>query len=152
MDDIDQFILDSTTRKSHKIWDVGTAYLRNAILPTLNKPLPEYVVIWAVHQTRGRCYYKDRRITVPVWAFHKFKQNELDYARKNLEHLQWYLSHELAHMANWDEFKHQHDVHGPNFMRHLIRICPANATRFEADYKPRNTKAVGISEIDCNDL
>ncbi len=153
MDDIDQFIVEATTRKSARIWQEGTEYLRKQILPSLNQRiiLPEYMVIYAVHSQRGYAFYKDRRITVPSWAFSP-RDGRCKDEKERIEHLQWYLSHEIAHIANYIEFGKDHDIHGPNFMRHLIRICPPNATRFEINYKPRNAKAAGISEINVNDL
>lgn len=154
IDPIDQFIIEQTTRKPARVWNEGTVYLKNAILPVLQSrtKLPEHMVIYAVNSARGFAYFKDRRITVPSWAFSKFKPSEPDYVRKNIEHIQWYLAHEIAHIANYIEFGPNHDNHGPNFMRHLIRICPPNATRFETGYKPRNSKAAGITEIDIKDL
>lgn len=154
MDAIDQFIVNATTHKPHNVWPEGTKYLHEQVIPVLEAraKLPDAVAIFAVHAVRGRANFRNRRITVPSWAFSRHKKDILDYNRKNIEYIQWYLAHELAHIANWDEFKGDHDEHGPNFMRHLICICPPNATRFEVGYKPRNSQAAGISSIDANDL
>lgn len=154
MDDIDQQIMELTTRKPARVWQEGTDYLRNQVIPFLaaRAILPELLVVYAVKSHRGFAYFEQRRITVPMWAFSKFASTEPDYNRKNIEYIQWYLSHEIAHIANYIEFSKAQDNHGPNFMKHLIRICPQNALRFETGYKPRNSKAAGISDIDVNDL
>ena len=141
---IDNFIMEATTRKSRNIWAEGTTYLREKIVPILSArtELPQHVIINAVRANRGFAHYRARRITVPSWAFSKFPMD----ADCNIRYLTWYLAHELAHIANWDEFNTLADSHGPNFMRHLKRICPENCVEFELDYKPRNAAAAGIGD------
>lgn len=154
MDDIDQFIVEATTRKSHRIDQNFTNHLRNSVLPIIkaHATIPEYLVIYGVQQKRGRAYCKERRITVPTWTARRFSERETDYQRKNAEYQIWYLSHEIAHVAQYLEDGYL-DHHGPKFMKQLIRICPwPNALRFETGYKPRNATAAGISNIDSNDL
>jgi hypothetical protein len=153
LDDIDQYIVDQTTRKPKRIWAEGTEYLRKKIIPelALRTELPKFFTCWAVQQRRGYAYYKERLFTIPSFAFNIKRQDVKDDAERK-EYLLWYVSHELAHIANFEEFGINYDNHGPNFMRHLIRICPPNATRFEVGYKPRNAKAAGISNININDL
>ena len=85
--------------------------------------------IFVVDQQRGRCYFSEKVITIPVWAFKHGK-----------EYLDWYLSHELAHAYAGPFAKH-----GPLFMKKLKEICPANAIHLELGYKPRNAAAAGIS-------
>jgi hypothetical protein len=86
--------------------------------------------IYAVKQKRGRCYYKGKAgvITIPVWAINRA-----------MEYKTWYICHELAHA--FDKTKSNH---GPEFMRILQEICPANCVHFEIGYKPRNAIAAGI--------
>lgn len=146
---IDNFINEATTRKSQRIWQEGTQYLRERILPVIKEhaTLPELMIINAVHQTRGRAYYIQRRITVPSWAFHKF-----GHSTKDNVYLTWYLSHEIAHIANYAEHGRNEDNHGPKFMAHLKRICPQYAIHHEVSYKPRNASTAGICGIDCSDL
>lgn len=142
-DEIDQFICEVTTRKSHRFDESFTNYIKATILPIIQAncaDLPSYVVIQGVNQTRGRASWSynnmKRRITIPTWI----KAKELTYQV-------WYVSHELAHFANYDEFGKNQDSHGPNFMRHLKRICPANAVHHELGYKPRNASQAGIEDL-----
>lgn len=146
-DEIDQFICEVTTRKSHRMDANFTAYIKNTILPIIvanGAKLPAYVVIQGVAQNRGRASWSHdnmrRRVTIPTWI-----------QKKELTYQVWYVAHELAHFANYDEFGKNQDMHGPNFMRHLKRICPLNAVHHELGYKPRNASAAGISQ-DLGDL
>jgi len=87
--------------------------------------------IYSVKQTRGRCYPREKVITIPVWAIE----------RKDITFKIWYISHELAHA-----YEGCLDSHGPRFMEWLKRICPANCIEHELGYKPRNAAAAGIGE------
>lgn len=89
--------------------------------------------IYAVNQDRGRCYYRAKVITIPVWVI-KIGGTELC----------WYFCHEMAHAYNF--MAGTCDNHGPNFMAWLIRICPENAIEHELGYKPRNAAAAGIGK------
>lgn len=139
LDEIDQFICDITTRKGHRMDQAFTYWLKAEVLPIIKKHCPEaippYIVIQGVDQTRGRAYLKKgtyEKVTVPLWV----KEKGIDYAV-------WYLSHELAHIADWIKNRRKLD-HGPLFMEQLKRICPPNCIHHELGYKPRNASAAGI--------
>lgn len=82
-----------------------------------------------VNQTRGRCYYGKKLITIPSWAF-----------KRGSEYLVYYISHEMAHAIN-----PVMDHHGPSFMSTFRSICPPHLQYHELDYKPQNASAAGIS-------
>lgn len=82
---------------------------------------------YIVSQSRGRCYYRSKVITIPDWAI-----------QKGLDYKTWYVSHEMAHTFA------RGDQHGMIFMSHLKRICPTECQHFELGYKPRNAVAAGI--------
>lgn len=83
-----------------------------------------------VSQRRGRCYYRAKIITIPLWALLSSRPNYWIY----------YLAHEMAHTPmNTD--------HNAAFMREFQRICPKNLWFYETEYKPRNAAAAGISFI-----
>lgn len=119
--------------------------LRPDYLPYFKSDLPESVKtyvreligmgwkIYAVDQSRGRCYYSSKVITIPIWAI-----------RKNPGYFTWYVSHECAHAYSY--INGTDDIHGPNFMEWLKRICPENAIHYELGYKPRNAAAAGIGK------
>lgn len=88
---------------------------------------------YAVNQDRGRCYYRHKVITIPVWVI------EIRGTK-----LCWYFSHEMAHAYSY--INGTNDVHGPHFMKWLKKICPANCIHHELDYKPRNAAAAGIGK------
>jgi len=83
---------------------------------------------YAVNQRRGRCYYKARVITIPVWAM-----------VKSFSYKRWYVSHEMAHALAGSGANH-----GPKFMQALKSICPAEDIHHELGYKPRNATNAGI--------
>lgn len=85
-------------------------------------------VFYVVDQTRGRCYYQPRIITIPLWA-----------TKKSKDYLDWYVSHEIAHTYA------RGDNHGQKFMSELKRLCPEDSIHYEITYKPRNAIAAGIS-------
>lgn len=83
----------------------------------------------AVRQTRGRCYYKIKTITIPAWAYNR-----------SGTYRAWYIAHEMAHAyAGWEA------KHGEVFMSWLQAICPADALHHELGYKPRNAANAGIT-------
>lgn len=84
--------------------------------------------IYCVSQSRGRCYGRERVITIPLWA-----------TKRDRTFITWYISHELAHA--YDRCLHNH---GPQFMEWLKQICPADSIQHELGYKPRNARAAGI--------
>lgn len=87
---------------------------------------------YVVRQTRGRCYYKSKVITIPSWVIE----------RKSIDYKEWYLSHEMAHAYSYIEGTT--DNHGPAFMAMLKAICPDDCVHYEIEYKPRNAQAAGI--------
>lgn len=83
----------------------------------------------AVDQSCGRCYYRTKEVTIPIWAM-----------RKGDIYLSWYCAHEIAHtIAGWQA------KHGPEFMAALKQVCPSYAIHLEATYKPREVIRAGIS-------
>ena len=92
---------------------------------------------YVVDQSRGRCYYGAKTITIPAWLFrlpthHRAFTDQLGYKI-------WYLAHELSHAYTAS------DNHGPLFMARLIDTCPPEYTHYELGYKPRAAKAAGIT-------
>jgi len=85
---------------------------------------------YPVTQTRGRCYFRDKVITLPSWAL-----------KREMIYRQWYVCHEMAHAFAGLKAKH-----GPEFMAELKRICPEESLHFEIEYKPRNAIAAGIRD------
>lgn len=147
LQEVDAFIWEVTTRKSNNICPEFTKYLRLVILPELQKHCPKGIsplcIIYGVNQRRGRCYQQEQRITVPIWT--------MEETKKKPGYIIWYLAHELAHLAQWQEDQFT-DNHGPRFMAWLKRICPKEYQHYEIEYKPRNAVAAGISRNDFNDL
>lgn len=94
--------------------------------------------IFVVNQRRGRCYYKSRTITIPMWAVLQDKSKQ-GYST-------WYTAHELSHV-----FTPGAD-HGPEFMAKLIEICPTSCIEYELGYKPRNAAQAGIGQIGLMDI
>jgi hypothetical protein len=86
--------------------------------------------VFAVDQQRGRCYYSDKVITVPVWALQSDKKGYWIY----------YLSHEIAHA-----YCGYGAGHGLQFQEKLKEICPEEYLHYELDYKPAFAAAAGIS-------
>jgi len=90
--------------------------------------------IFVVDQMRGRCYWQDRVITIPLHALQKGEKYKT-----------WYLSHELAHA--YDALTRGYSDHGEHFMEELKIICPIDCIHFELDYKPRAASAAGIRDM-----
>jgi hypothetical protein len=91
--------------------------------------------MYVVAQTRGRCYYNDKVITIPAWVIEK----------RDVEYKDWYISHECAH-AYRCEANDRSANHGDRFMQELIRICPNVSLKYEIEYKPRNATRNGITQ------
>jgi hypothetical protein len=92
---------------------------------------------WRFHivkQSCGRCYYRDKIVTLPEWVCDKIP--------KDFGYFVWYTAHETAHIKAGFLAKH-----GPLFMHHLKLLCPAIYIHHELGYKPRNATAAGISQI-----
>lgn len=85
---------------------------------------------YCVDQTRGRCYYRQKVITIPSWAI----------LSKKPGYKCWYVCHEMAHA--YDKTRSNH---GPEFMAKLIEICPDDCIHYELGYKPRNASSAGIT-------
>lgn len=85
---------------------------------------------YAVDQHRGRCYYRAKTITIPVWAI------KIDAHKRGYKC--WYICHEMAHAFCIS------DSHGPMFMARLQETCPPEYVHYEIGYKPRNAIAAGI--------
>lgn len=83
---------------------------------------------YSVNQTRGACYYREKVITIPMWAIDK-----------GVQYKTWYISHELAHA-----YDTARSNHGDPFMQQLKVICPSDCIHFELGYKPRNAARNGI--------
>lgn len=89
---------------------------------------------YVVDQGRGRCYFRDKVITIPAWVF-----------AKSVDYKEWYIAHEMAHAMQWIQDKRS-DQHGERFMAWLIKICPPDCVHYELEYKPRNAMAAGITK------
>lgn len=89
---------------------------------------------YPVSQNRGRCYYRGKVITIPVFAILR----PTDYKT-------WYISHEMAHA-----FDTSRSNHGDPFMRILKDICPPEWVHHELGYKPRNAARNGITKPDVD--
>ena len=86
--------------------------------------------IYVVRQSRGRCYYNIKIITIPTWAY-----------KRDGTYRQWYVAHEIAHaLAGWTA------KHGQIFMSWLRAICPQDSLHHELGYKPRNASNAGITK------
>ena len=118
------------------ISDIHTAALIQSLLqvPTL---ATEYKMMlqagWKLHvvdQQRGRCYYKDKVITIPLWAWNSTKHNYWIY----------YVAHEFAHIRN------PHQDHNYKFMETFKELCPVDCQHYELEYKLQNAAAAGISQ------
>jgi hypothetical protein len=96
---------------------------------------------YAVDQTRGRCYYKHKVITIPAWVI-----NQTNNKSKQIGYKDWYIAHELAHTFA------RGDNHGPLFMAQLKRICPKEYVHYEIEYKPRNANSAGIRNPDDDEF
>ena len=112
-------------------------------MPLLFQNVPESVKIharnlkdtgwkfYSVKQSRGRCYYRSKTITIPVWA--------IDKTARKPGYKVWYISHEMSHALDLARSNH-----GSSFMRKLQEICPPEFVHYELGYKPRNAAAAGI--------
>lgn len=90
---------------------------------------------YCVDQVRGRCYYSDKVITLPLWIV----QNKSQAAQPGYR--EYYICHEMAHALDKTRSNH-----GPEFMQILQRICPVEYVHYEIGYKPRNAIAAGIGK------
>lgn len=87
--------------------------------------------IYAVNQSRGRCRYDHKYVTVPTWAWYQ-----------GYDYVTYYLAHEVSHMVAKEE--HGCVGHGPDFYEVFKRLCPKHLQHYEYGYKPRLAQAAGI--------
>jgi hypothetical protein len=92
---------------------------------------------YVVSQTRGRCYFNIKTITIPSWVL------RADIKRPG--YLAWYCSHEMAHAYAGIAAKH-----GPMFMVWLKVICPSEYQQYELGYKPMHATSAGIVKQEIN--
>lgn len=85
---------------------------------------------YVVDQTRGRCYFVQKVITIPDWVLTK----------RRPEYFHWYLAHELSHALAGYQAKH-----GEAFQRQLLAICPPESIQYETNYKRRNAARAQIA-------
>jgi hypothetical protein len=83
---------------------------------------------FAVRQSRGRCYYSEKVITIPAWV--------IDSPRAGYK--AYYIAHEIAHIHA------PGDSHGAKFMAAFRSTCPIEFQHYELEYKPRNAASAGI--------
>lgn len=119
-------------RAKANICELETQFLQNQFIsnPTYRELQSMGWKFLVVDQTRGRCYLRDRTITIPKWALYTEKEGYLEY----------YVCHEMAHT-----FPRCLD-HGSEFMFHFKRLCSEKYWHFELEYKPQNASAAGISQ------
>lgn len=80
---------------------------------------------YVVDQSRGRCYYISKLITIPIWAI-----------KRGISYLTWYIAHEMSHAYAYT--MHKDRGHGPFFQQQLLRICPSEYVHHENGYKPKH--------------
>jgi predicted ferric reductase len=84
---------------------------------------------YAVDQGRGRCYFRQKIITIPIWAM-----------QKSIQYREWYICHEMSHAVAGIEAKH-----GVAFQKVLQSLCSAQAIQYELTYKAREVVRAGIA-------
>lgn len=101
--------------------------LRNGIQHTRGS-----LQIYVTRTRHGQAWFNCKWITVPLWAM-----------SKDAEYIDWYISHELAHIIQFarGDFK---AGHGPAFQATLKSLTPY--AYHELGYKPRMATAAGISK------
>lgn len=91
---------------------------------------------YGVDAVRGFARYKNKTITIPIFA--------KEYGGK---YLTYYCAHELAHLyANRYTRKTYIAPHGPEFMNWLKKLCPKNCIHYELEFKPKIAKHAGINK------
>lgn len=122
-------------QKPNLVNDKYTALLRSGLyvppsVQTIQKKLEaDGWSFWAVDQSRGRCYYGPKIITIPVWVFKRASTK-----------LIWYICHEMSHAL----VGYKVEAHGKEFMQKLAEICPIDCIIWEAGYKPQNLIRAGV--------
>jgi len=115
-------------RKPNKVNQAYTDHLRSRLVRFgISCPFDVYVT----DTVRGRCSYKNRNVTVPLWTM-TTRESGYDI---------YYACHELAHVLVPVT---KGDMHGPKFMAAFKSICPKEFQHYELEYKPRLATAAGI--------
>lgn len=94
---------------------------------------------FATKQDRGRCYYREKVITIPAWVIDSPREGYKEY----------YICHEMSH-AILCIAKIFEEQHGLRFMNVLKEICPPEYIHYEIEYKPRNAVSAGIGKKDSS--
>ena len=127
--------LSQSVARSHSLPAKVCADLKPALqhlieqLPAAQAAIQNGWRIFVVAQSRGRCNYSAKTLTVPKWAFTRPKGE--GYAL-------YYLAHEVAHAYAPGA------GHGIPFMNKLMEICPPQFQHWEHGYKPRFAAAAGV--------
>ena len=119
-------------------------FLTNQLFSFLQTPLKSHFIdltemgfsVYVLSIRRGYCDSRVKEIVIPEFAILRETNN------KELGYLQWYVAHEFAHAFN--AAAGTCDIHGPNFMEFLKKICPPEYIHYEFHYKPRNAARCGI--------
>ena len=122
-------------RRPVRVDETLTVVLR-ARLRTRGVSIPEGWQLFVTDTKRGRTSYKSKTVTVPTWAM----ETDPD-GKPNEEYQIYYACHEIAHVYTPNR---KGDVHGSDFMRNFIRVCPEEFLHYELGYKPRLAAAAGI--------
>ena len=94
---------------------------------------------YLVDQKRGRCYYREKVVTIPVWVV----------MNGRVRQWVWYIAHELSHALVCEKLgisRAKKVGHGPAFQAILREICPEDVQHYEYEYKPRNASAAGLKQ------
>lgn len=119
-------------RRPVRVCDKETMILRNMVR---NLNIKCEFEIFVTDTVRGRCSYKARNLTVPLWAFND----------KRVGYITYYVCHEIAHVMAPAT---RGNVHGPEFQKAFMSICPKEYQHYELNYKPRLAAAAGIKRKD----
>jgi hypothetical protein len=84
---------------------------------------------YAVDQSRGRCYFQRKVITIPIWAM-----------QKSIQYREWYVCHEMSHAVAGVQAKH-----GIAFQQVLKSLCSQESIKYELTYKAREVVRAGIA-------
>jgi hypothetical protein len=125
-------------RRPKKIMHEQSKELRER-LANLNIQIPDDYEIYVTDTAKGWHNRKNQTITVPLWAYNALGENKQH--QNDPEYVIYYACHEIAHALA------PLDAHGPKFMKAFMEICPNHLHHYELNYKPRNAKAAGISQL-----
>lgn len=93
---------------------------------------------YVVDQRGGFAYYKDKVITVPLWAYKRGKGYFTYYVAHELSHL---IALPLGREFNGDYYKGYFPVsHGEHFYTAFFLVCPKSYQHYEKRYRPKNYK------------